>query len=95
MIQLPSTRVLFNRLNRPEVQRQPEYDSHRFPPTGAPNRPMHLLRPTTNQGNDARLQLVPASTTAGVNGLDSKHELVALQTTGVRLAETTAHDLQE
>jgi hypothetical protein len=42
------------------------------------------------QGNDARLQLVPASTTAGVNGLDSKHELVALQTTGVRLAETTS-----
>jgi hypothetical protein len=41
----------------------------------ATNQPTHLLRPTTFyllQGNDARLQLVPASTTAGVNGLDSK-----------------------
>jgi hypothetical protein len=67
---LTSTRVYLNRLNKPEVRRQSEYDSHRFPPTGSNRRIDSTLRPTTFylQGNDARLQLVPAPTTTMANG---------------------------
>jgi hypothetical protein len=110
-MQLSSTIALFNRVIRPEVRRRStglQYDSRGTNLDGKPtNRPTHLLRPTTFylQGNDARLQLVPASTTAGVNGLDSKqnesgtadhrNENVSPPPWWVRLPETTGHQSNE
>jgi hypothetical protein len=66
---LPSTRALFNRLIKPEVRRQLEYDSHRFPPTGANRRIASYNHPTRQR---SRLQLV-ASTTTKANRADKKN----------------------
>jgi hypothetical protein len=72
-MQLSSPRALFNRGNSTEVRQQPEYDSHRFPPTGATDRCVSRRPSSYNlfnlPGNDARLQLVTASsTTTKANG---------------------------
>jgi hypothetical protein len=66
-----STRALFNRLIKPEVRRQLEHDSQRFPPVGA--KQTNTLRPTTTfylPGNDARQRHSLASTTDKANRLD-------------------------
>jgi hypothetical protein len=75
-----STRYLFNRANSTEVW-QPE---QRLPsiPTYRSIQPTHRILQPFLQGNDASLQLVPASTTTKANTA-GRNKFVDLQTTGV------------